>query len=79
MDCVQKELIDLVAGVLGVPTESLTHESGPLSVPEWDSLAHLTVMTAVESTFGVELSMVQILGAQSISDLLTLVEDAKAG
>ena len=66
---VQPKLIDLVASVLNVDPGSLTQSSGPKTVSQWDSLAHITIASAVEQTYGVELTMPEILGVRTISDL----------
>ena len=62
-------LIDLIAGVLNVSSAQLNMESGPKSVPQWDSLAHVTIAAAVEQTYGVVLSMPEILSIRSIGSL----------
>lgn len=74
-----KELVELIAGVLDVAAEDLTAESGPLSVPQWDSLGHVTIVAAIEDTFRIELSMPQILGAKSIADFQKLIEENRVG
>jgi acyl carrier protein len=65
----QPSLNELVAGVLNIPAEELTEESGPNVVAQWDSLAHVTIAAAVEDTYGVELAMSEILGITSLGDL----------
>lgn len=68
-------LVDLVAGVLNVSPEHLTDESGPKTVPEWDSLAHVTIASAAEQTYGVEFTMPDILGIATLGDLKKLLTD----
>lgn len=65
----QPNLIELVAGVLNVAPEYLTLASGPKTVSQWDSLAHVTIAAAAEQTYRVELTMPEILGIRSIGDL----------
>jgi len=67
-------LVELIARVLNVPPDDLTMESGPATVSQWDSLAHMTITAAVESTYQVELTMPEILSVHSVAHLLTLLE-----
>jgi len=71
---VQPNLVELVAGVLNVAPEQLTLASGPKTVSQWDSLAHVTIASAAEQTYGVELSMADILGIRTIGDLHEALE-----
>src|SRR5690606_6956983 len=60
------DLIPLVAAALDVPAASLTQDSGPENVPQWDSLAHITVITAVEKAYQIQLTVPEMLESQSI-------------
>lgn len=64
-----QELTELVATVLNVSASTLSPESGPKTVGEWDSLAHVTIVSAVEQTYGGQLTMPEILAIASIADL----------
>jgi acyl carrier protein len=50
-------LYGTIAGVLDVPPGSLSDESSPDTIPSWDSLNHLNLVMALESEFGVSLSV----------------------
>lgn len=67
------EIIQLVAGIIGVAADSLNEQSGPANQPTWDSLAHITITAAVEECYKVSLTMPEILTVQNIGDLETLV------
>jgi acyl carrier protein len=55
----QKELQDkcyaIIAELFKVPPESLNGDSSPDSLPEWDSLAHVQLVMALEKEFQVEI------------------------
>ena len=68
------DIIALVATALDVPPDRLTPASGPNSVSEWDSLAHVTVITAVEKAYGIEFTVPEMLGIQSIAKLQQVVD-----
>ena len=69
-----EDLFNLVAGILGVPTEELSLESGPENLSKWDSLAQITIVSAIEQQYKITLSMPEILSIRSISDLQELIE-----
>lgn len=62
-------LTELVANVLNVPASTLDEYSGPANQPSWDSLAQVTIVAAVEGTYGVSLTMPEILAIKNIGDL----------
>jgi acyl carrier protein len=64
-----QQLINLVSGVLGSRPEDLTLESGPKSLKAWDSLAHVTIIAAIEQTYGIQLTMPEMLSIRSIANL----------
>jgi acyl carrier protein len=57
---VMQELRALVADILGVDASQVVAESGPQKTDNWDSLAHLSIITAVEERFGIRFSMTDI-------------------
>ncbi len=63
------QLVEIVSGIINIPTSDLNMESGPLNQSAWDSLAHVTIVAAVEETYNISLSMPEILSIKSISDL----------
>jgi len=72
------DITTLVASALDISPDTLSPDSGPANVPEWDSLAHVTVITAAEKAYGVELTVKEMLSVQSIAKLRQVVE-AKRG
>lgn len=49
-----------------VDVHSLNDESGPENVREWDSVAAMSLVAAVEDTFGVTLSTREIVAMRTI-------------
>lgn len=54
------EAIDLVASLAGVSFASLTIESSATSLPEWDSLVHMELISALEGRLRIEMSSNQM-------------------
>lgn len=66
-------LFEIVAGVLDVPVDQLSLDTGPKTLPKWDSLAHVTIAAAVEQTYAIQLTMSEILSIHSIANMRDVV------
>lgn len=72
------DLKNVVAGVLGVPPSRLTADAGPEAIETWDSLAHLTLITAVEEHFCIQFRMDEIRSIDRFGILERLVRERLA-
>ena len=63
----QSRVARVIADVLGVPAASLTRDSSPDTLPQWDSLSHLNLVVALESEFGVTLTDDDVMEMLSVS------------
>jgi acyl carrier protein len=59
-------LAELFAEVLGVDVAKLDDDSSPDNVKEWDSLAAMNLVSAIEERFNVQLSTRDILKMSTI-------------
>lgn len=59
----------LVGEVLEVAPERIGEDFGPDHAPNWDSLTHLRLVTAVEEQYGVTFTMEEIGEIRSYRDL----------
>ena len=59
-------LIELFAEELDVSTSELDDNSSPETISAWDSLAAMNVVAAIEETFEINLSTVEIMKMNSI-------------
>ena len=66
----EKTFLEFAAGVLGTPPESLSLETTYGSVPEWDSMAHLRLVTETAAKFGVEIPFADVVTVTSLWELL---------
>jgi acyl carrier protein len=69
----KNDFFELVAGVLTVPADSLSLESTPDQIPSWDSLAQVTMCTALEQTLNIQFSMADMLSIKSLSDFVDVL------
>ena len=50
----EERICRIASDVLGVPVEGLTADSSPETIVTWDSVAHLSLVLAVEQELGVQ-------------------------
>jgi acyl carrier protein len=68
-------LEELVATVLEVEPASVDDATSAESLDRWDSLAHVTLITAVEETYDVILSTHEMRDARSVGELRRILRD----
>ena len=69
-----EELKELISEIIDIPKEKLDLSSGPSNLPEWDSLAQLCIVNAIEEKYKIKLSMNQIISIKSINHIKKLIE-----
>ena len=52
----------------------LTRETSPEDVPRWDSLQHLALVSTIERTFGVSLSMDEMMEMRSVGAIEAVLQ-----
>lgn len=52
-----KKFLDIVAQILEVNPEKLQEDTTTETLPEWDSLNHWSVISALEDEYGIEFTM----------------------
>ena len=69
---------EIVRDELDDETISLTPQTKASDVEGWDSLAHVRIVIAVETAFGLRFDTSDIGALKSVSDLVALVERNQA-
>ena len=69
----ETRLKELTAETLGVDADEIDDASSSATLPEWTSFNHLTLISAVEETFGLTLSMEEMTAIKSYADLAATV------
>ena len=64
---------ELIANILGVSLEVVEDELAVGDIPEWDSLAHMRIIAALESDLGVVLDIEQTLDIEDVEDIIDAV------
>jgi acyl carrier protein len=68
----------IVAASLGLEPVQIEAATCSADTPEWDSLAHLMILDALEKSFAVKLPRRAAYTAKNVGDLAALVADTKA-
>lgn len=68
-------LVELIADILDLPRAAVTPDLARDVHPNWDSLNHLRLVTALEEEFGLRLSMEEIEGLTTAAQIDALLGD----
>lgn len=68
-----ESILDIAAEVLNIQSDQLDLSMSPDDVQSWDSLAHLRLVTAVESEHNLRLSMKEIQEIRCLGDFERLI------
>ena len=72
------KLSQTISAVLGVSQDLIKEDTSPDTLSEWDSVAHLNLVVALEDTFGVSFSPDETMELTSVR-LINLFLDEKLG
>ena len=71
------ELKQVIAETLQVPVETVADDSSPATLPQWDSLAHLNLVMALEQKFGVSFTLDEIIQLQDVPTIRQFLQNKK--
>ena len=72
-DGLARNVIAVVARELGVEPDVLSLEIGIGDIPEWDSVANLALLFAIEQAFNIVLDMDDMLRIETVEDIVDVV------
>jgi acyl carrier protein len=73
-DEIIKEIEPIFRDVLDQPELNLTAESNASNVEDWDSLAHVTLVGAVERRFRLKFTLAELQRLKNIGDMADLIQ-----
>ena len=59
-------VIETFSRVLGLQAERITDDLRYATIPEWDSIAHRSVIAALEDAFGIMIDMDDVIDMSSV-------------
>ncbi len=73
-----EQVQEIFRDILDQPELVLTRESNAYSVEDWDSLAHVNLVTAIERRFKVKFALSELQTLRNVGDMLDLLEKKRA-
>jgi acyl carrier protein len=68
------EVQEVFRDVFDEPNLEINRDSNADTVPEWDSMAHLNLLTAIQQKFKVKFTLADMQHLRNVGDLLDLLE-----
>ena len=65
------ELYRVIARTLNVSPTILSDDSSPQTVPNWDSLRSIMLVTALEETYRLSFTLAEIMAVKNVTDIKT--------
>jgi len=69
---------EIAADIFQTGVASIDLSMGPDDIDQWDSLNHLRLITEIESSFSLRLTMQQIQRIESLEDIARFVSESAA-
>lgn len=69
-----EQICEMLAATLGIGRERVSAGTRQADLPEWDSVAHLNLMLALEDGFGVRIEIEDMARLTSVAALVAHVE-----
>lgn len=73
-----QQLDELIARVLEIPTRQVSDDLSFQSIPQWDSLRHLELISALEEAYGVVIEAEQIVELSQVAAIRAFVRGLAA-
>lgn len=69
----ENKLQNTFAESLGIPLEKIVDDLEYSKVPEWDSVAHMALVAAIEQTFGIMIDAEDVIDMSSFAKAKLIV------
>ena len=66
---------EIIAKVLEVPADQINEDTAIGDIPEWDSLSHIQIISAIEKEFGFHFTPDVMMDLEDVSDISAAVEE----
>jgi acyl carrier protein len=73
MDSLLPQVREIFRDVFDQPDLIVTRESSAKTVDDWDSLAHINLVTAIEKSFKIKFALGELEELKNVGDLLDLM------
>jgi acyl carrier protein len=69
-----EELQSIFREILDQPDLILTRQSNSNNVEDWDSLAHINLVTAIEKRYKIKFALAELQDLKDVGDMIDLIE-----
>jgi acyl carrier protein len=74
MDSILEELQEIFRDVLDQPDLVLTRSSNASNVDDWDSLAHINLVTSIEKRYKIKFALGELQDLKDVGDMIDLIQ-----
>ena len=71
----REKIYKVIAKSLNIDPSSLQEDLGPGDITEWDSLNHISLISALEQEFQVKLDVDEALDMETVGDIVEIFEE----
>jgi acyl carrier protein len=74
MDSILEEVQSIFRDILDQPDLILTRDSNANNVEDWDSLAHVNLVTAIERHYKIKFALGELQELKNVGDMIDLIQ-----
>jgi acyl carrier protein len=74
MDNILEEVQEIFRDVLDQPDLVLTRSSNASNVDDWDSLAHINLVTSIEKRYKIKFALGELQELKDVGDMIDLIK-----
>lgn len=71
----EEKIREIIAGILDVDPEEISEETAIGDLPQWDSLSHIQIISAIEKEFGFHFTPDVMMDLEDVSDIVAAVQE----
>ena len=68
-----KKINEIFAEVFDDDSIVVTEETSAKDIEDWDSLTHITLISAVEEAFDIKFAMKDVIGMQNVGEMVDII------
>lgn len=72
---VEQKVIQIIAQSLEVSPEIINEELAIGDIPQWNSLGHVVIVSALEKSFNIKFDPESIMDMEDVTDIISAIEE----
>lgn len=74
---IKRKVVSVISEVLNVNESIITPDLSIGDIPEWDSMGNLAIIARLESEFGIDFPMEELMNLTSVQEIIDRIERLK--